>query len=89
MDRRVRRRRFLALTAIVAGLGWAAASAPSVLSTEDGASPPLGLIAVGAAALGVAMGAALGAVLALLVGDHRPAQAVLSGPAVPAVGAAR
>jgi deazaflavin-dependent oxidoreductase (nitroreductase family) len=56
------RRRWLTVTVLVAGLGWAAASAPAVLAADDGgAQPPLLLVLLGAAGLGAAMGAVLGA----------------------------
>jgi hypothetical protein len=59
------RRRWLLVTTAVAGLGWAAASAPAALSgTDDGSVPPLLLVLGGALALGVVMGALLGAVQA-------------------------
>jgi hypothetical protein len=49
-------------TVLVAGLGWAAASAPSQLAPpDDSAAPPLPLILIGAVALGAVMGVALGA----------------------------
>jgi hypothetical protein len=56
-------------TTLVAGLGWAAGSAPSVLATSDGAGegPPLGLVLLGAGAMGAAMGLALGAAQSLLL----------------------
>ena len=55
------RRRWLTLTILVAGLGWAAASAPATLAGDDGqGQPPLVMILIGAAALGAAMGALLG-----------------------------
>lgn len=56
-------RRWALLTTLLAGLGWAAASAPAALSGPDeGATPPLLLVLVGAALLGAVLGAALGAV---------------------------
>ena len=56
------RRRWLFSTLLVAGLGWAAASAPAALAGSDaGDQPPLVLVLLGAAALGVVMGAVLGA----------------------------
>jgi hypothetical protein len=59
---RLRRRRYVAVTVLVAGLGWAAASAPGVLAGDSGGAPPsLLLILPGAAALGLLMGALLGA----------------------------
>lgn len=55
-------------TLVVAGLGWAAASAPSQLGdATDGGAPPLGLVLAGAAVLGAGMGALLGAVQALVM----------------------
>jgi deazaflavin-dependent oxidoreductase (nitroreductase family) len=54
------RRRWLVVTILVAGLGWAAASAPAALAGDGGGQPPLLLILVGAASLGAAMGAVLG-----------------------------
>ncbi|MGY2874069.1 hypothetical protein ACVW00_001259 [Marmoricola sp. URHA0025 HA25] len=56
------RRRFVLLTVAVAGLGWAAASAPGVLAGDDGSpvSPPLGLIVLGALGIGLVMGPVLG-----------------------------
>ncbi len=59
---RLRRRRYAVVTVLVAGLGWAAASAPRVLSGDSGGTPPsLLLVLPGAAALGLTMGALLGA----------------------------
>lgn len=52
---------FVALTVLVAGVGWAAASAPSALATDDGGSgPALGLILLGALGIGLVMGPVLG-----------------------------
>ncbi|ABL80507.1 MULTISPECIES: hypothetical protein [unclassified Nocardioides] len=61
------RRRYLVATVLVAGLGWAGASAPAALgSGGSGADqPPLALILLGAAGLGLAMGPALGAAQAI------------------------
>ncbi|MET4705875.1 nitroreductase/quinone reductase family protein [Frigoribacterium sp. UYMn621] len=59
------RLRWIVLTVLVAGLGWAAASTPSQLSSvTDDSTPMIVLIVVGAAALGTVMGAVLGAVQA-------------------------
>jgi hypothetical protein len=59
------RRRWVLVTTAVAGVGWAAGSAPSVLSDHaDTASPPLLFMLTGALALGALMGALLGAVQA-------------------------
>jgi hypothetical protein len=52
-------------TIIVAGLGWAGASAPAALAGDgDGTEPPLALVLAGAAALGLVLGALLGLVQA-------------------------
>jgi hypothetical protein len=54
------------ITIAVAGLGWAAASAPQTLSGDaGGAPPPVGVVLAGAAGLGLAMGAVLGSAQAL------------------------
>lgn len=59
---RLRRRRYVVATVLVAGLGWGAASAPSVLAGDSGGAPPALLpVLLGAAALGLGMGAVLGA----------------------------
>jgi hypothetical protein len=60
---RLRGDRFLLATVVVAGLGWAAASAPGVLMEDDGggAGPSWWLVTAGAAGLGLVMGAVLGA----------------------------
>jgi hypothetical protein len=57
------RRRWIFVTTAIAGLGWAAASAPAALSGSDDASsrPPVLLVLAGATALGAVMGALLGA----------------------------
>jgi hypothetical protein len=55
-------RRWLLVTAAVAGVGWALASAPSALSgAGDGTAPPLPLVLAAAGVLGAVMGLALGA----------------------------
>jgi hypothetical protein len=48
---------------VVAGLGWAAASAPALFADQGavGSAPPLLLIVAGAGALGAVMGLLLGA----------------------------
>lgn len=57
-----RRRLWVLGTLLVAGLGWAAASVPSVFATDgSSATPSLWLVLPGAAILGAAMGAVLGA----------------------------
>jgi len=56
------RDRFLLMTVLVAGIGWAAASAPGVLGGDSGAAaPPLVLILLGALGIGLVMGPVLGA----------------------------
>jgi len=55
------RRAWLAVTVVVAGLGWAGASLPGTLAGDDsGASPAWLLVVAGALALGAVMGAVLG-----------------------------
>ena len=62
----LRRGAFTWATVLVAGLGWAAASAPAVLSGDDsGAAPPLPLVLLGAAGIGLVMGPVLGGAQAL------------------------
>lgn len=58
----VRRRRFLMATVLVAGLGWAAASAPAALAGPggDGAEPSRLLVVLGGAGLGLVLGPLLG-----------------------------
>jgi hypothetical protein len=60
------RGRWTLTTILVAGLGWAAASAPPALSTDSdgGPQPPIAVMAAGVLALGAVMGALLGAVQA-------------------------
>lgn len=58
--------RYLATTVVVAGLGWAAASAPSVAGDGgDAEQPPVLLVVLGAVALGLVLGVVLGAAQAL------------------------
>lgn len=65
------RRWYAAVTVVVAGLGWAAASAPAVLAGDDGNdAPPLVLVLAGALGLGLVMGGVLGAAQAVVL---RPA----------------
>lgn len=68
-------RRWTVTTTAVAGLGWAAGAAPSVLATPEGSaeSPSLVLVLPGAAALGALMGLALGAAQSLLLVRARAA----------------
>jgi hypothetical protein len=56
------RRRWIIATTLVAGIGWAAASAPAQFaSAEESAAPPMALVIAGGALLGAFMGAVLGA----------------------------
>jgi len=70
------RLRFALVTVAIAGVGWAAASAPGVLGGGDdtGAGPPLGLILLGALGIGLVMGPLLGVAQAL------PLRAVVAHP---------
>jgi len=54
---------WVAVTLLLAGVGWAAGSAPATLAGDDGggAEPPLVAILLGAAGIGLVMGALLGA----------------------------
>ncbi|WP_304452991.1 hypothetical protein [Nocardiopsis sp. YSL2] len=59
---------WIVATVVVAGLGWAAGSLPSVLSDTEGMTEPAVPVVVGlAASLGALMGAALGAAQALVL----------------------
>ena len=63
------RRRWALATVLVAGLGWAAASAPALTREGAGdAEPALALVMLGAAAIGVVAGALLGAAQAWAIG---------------------
>ena len=58
----LRRTRYLAMTVLVAGLGWAGASAPGALAGKDsGGGPPVDLMVLGGLGLGLVMGPLLGA----------------------------
>lgn len=62
----LRRGAFTWATVLVAGLGWAAASAPAVLLGDDsGAAPPLLVVLLGAAGIGLVLGPVLGGAQAL------------------------
>lgn len=69
----LRRGRYVLATVLVAGLGWAAASAPAVLGGDDGgAAPPLGLVLLGAAGIGLVMGPLLGSAQAAALRGAAP-----------------
>ncbi len=77
---RLNTRRWLYLTAAVAGLGWAAASAPNVLNpNQTGPQPALPLVLAGALVLGATMGVFLGAAQATTLRSlvRRPGRWVL------------
>ncbi|KRE93596.1 hypothetical protein ASG76_14220 [Nocardioides sp. Soil774] len=62
----LRRRAYVVATVLIAGVGWAAASAPGVLSTDDGGDEPArALMVLGGAAIGLVMGPVLGGAQAL------------------------
>jgi hypothetical protein len=63
---RLSRLRYAVFTVLVAGLGWAAASAPGVLGGDPhGAGPPVVLMVLGGLGLGLVMGPVLGLAQAL------------------------
>lgn len=78
----LRRTRYVLVTVLVAGLGWAGASAPAVLAPDggSGAAPPLPLVLLGAAGIGLVMGPVLGAAqgLALRGAAARPMRWVVA-----------
>jgi hypothetical protein len=78
------RRRWGLLTVLVAGLGWALASAPAIVAGDSaGDQPPLGLVLLGALALGGVMGVVLGAAQAsALRGRVRHPRTWVAGSAV-------
>ena len=57
-------------TVLVAGVGWAAASSPSLLGRDGGTQPAPALLAVMAGGLGAVMGALLGAVQSFVLRRH-------------------
>jgi hypothetical protein len=70
---RTAQRRWVVVTVAVAGLGWAAASAPAALAgADDGAPPPMLAVLAGAAGIGLLMGALLGAAQASVLRGHVP-----------------
>jgi hypothetical protein len=68
------RRRWAVATTVVAGLGWAAASAPAALAGDSNEAPQASLVLIlaGAAALGLAMGVLLGVGQALALRGQVP-----------------
>lgn len=58
-------RRWAVATVLVAGLAWAAGSAPATLSSGGTGSPPLALVLLGGAGIGAVTGLLLGAAQAL------------------------
>lgn len=64
------RLRWILTTVLIAGLGWALASAPSALGDPDGVEPDVGFILMMAAGLGLSMGALLGIGQALVLRSH-------------------
>ncbi len=59
---RLRRARFVVVTTLVAGLGWAAGAAPALLGPDqpDAGGPSVALLVLGAIGVGLVMGTALG-----------------------------
>jgi hypothetical protein len=74
--------RYVLATVLVAGLGWAVASAPPVLASggAGAAPPPLLLVLLGAAGIGLLLGAVLGGAQALVLrgAAERPGRWVLA-----------
>jgi hypothetical protein len=68
------RRAWFVVTVLVAGVGWGAASAPAAAAGDSttGSEPPLGLILLAAAGLGLAMGVLLGVAQALVLRRELP-----------------
>lgn len=68
------RRAWFVVTVLVAGVGWGAASAPSAAAGDSatGTEPPLALILLAAAGLGLAMGALLGVAQSLVLRRELP-----------------
>jgi hypothetical protein len=59
--RRLNVRRWVWVTTVIAGVGWAGASLPSAMSSDsESSAPPIALIVLGALALGAVMGILLG-----------------------------
>jgi hypothetical protein len=77
-----RRLRYVTMTILVAGIGWAGASAPGVLAgpAGSGTQPPQGLVVLGGAGLGLVMGCLLGVVQAWVLAPVvvRPARWVVA-----------
>ena len=64
------RLRWIVTTVLIAGIGWALASAPSALGDPGGAAPDPAWILLAAAGLGLVMGALLGVGQALVLRHH-------------------
>jgi hypothetical protein len=58
---------WIVTTILIAGIGWAAASAPAALSPDDGVAPSVLLVLAGAAGLGLVMGAVMGVAQAFVL----------------------
>ncbi len=67
-----RRWHWVLVTVVIAGIGWAAASAPAVLSGDDGGEPARLPMLLAAAGLGLIMGVALGTVQAAVLRGRVP-----------------
>lgn len=66
----VNRGRYITVTAVLAGVGWALASAPGVLAPDEGGpDPPLTLLLAGGAGVGLVMGSLLGTAQAWALGS--------------------
>lgn len=60
-------RTWIGVTTAVAGLGWAAGTVPSALSTPDASQPPALVILAGALGMGAVLGGLLGSAQALVL----------------------
>ncbi|MGZ4536078.1 MAG: site-2 protease family protein [Nocardioidaceae bacterium] len=68
---RLGRARWVLVTLAIAGIGWAAASAPAALSPDTGGSGPAWpVLALGGVGLGLVMGAVLGGAQAVVLRPH-------------------
>ncbi|HET6667824.1 MAG TPA: hypothetical protein VFG98_11150 [Intrasporangium sp.] len=62
-----RRSGWMLMTVLVAGLGWAGASAPGILAGDTGGKPSTSFLLTGAVGVGAVMGAVLGAAQATVL----------------------